>query len=232
MRPRPKSRTALPIEVQQGRITAITPSLRATGRFDLIIDGQPAARLSIDAIERLGLHVGREIGELETAIIAAEALVSRTYDRAIAMLAVRSRASDELKRLLVQKGESAKAVDHAIARLQTAGLLDDAAFARQFTRSRAVAGGMGRRRIERELLRRGIDRATAAMAIEQTVQEEGVDEAAGIERVAARKFRILARLDVHTKRRRLYAFLARRGYDADAITQVVRRLTKERVERG
>lgn len=232
MRPRPRKRTGLPIEIQPGRITAITPSPRVAGRFDLVIDGKPAARLSIVGIERLGLHVGRVVGEPETGIIAAEALVSRTYDRAMAMLAVRGRATGELKRLLVQKGESAKVVDHAIARLQTAGLLDDAAFARQFTRSRAVTGGMARRRIERELWRRGIDRATAAMAIEQIFQEEEVDEAAGIERVAMRKFRTLARLDVPTKSRRLYAFLARRGYDADAITRVVRRLTTERVERG
>ena len=148
------------------------------------------------------------------------------------MLAVRGRASGELKRLLVQKGESPRVVDQVIGRLQAAGFLDDAAFARQFTRYRTVAGGLSRRRIERELWRRGIDRATAAAAIEQTFVEEGVDEAAAIEQVAERKFRTLAKLDVLTKRRRLYAFLARRGYDLDAISQVVRRLTKERIERG
>lgn len=232
MRSRPKSRIVLPIEVPGGRITAITPSPRAAGRFDLIIDGEPVARLSIDAVERLRLHVGREIGEREAATIAAEAVASRTYDRAIAMLAVRGRASGELKRLLVQKGESGTVVDQVIVRLQTAGLLDDAAFARQFTRYRAVSGGLSRRRIERELWRRGIDRATATAAIERTFIEEGVDEAAAIEQVAERKFRTLAKLDAPTQRRRLYSFLARRGYDVDAISQVVRRLTKERVERG
>jgi regulatory protein len=231
MQSRPKSRIVVPIEVPAGRITAITPSPRAAGRFDLIIEGVAVARLTIDAIERLRLHVGRQIGEGEAVTIAAEAVVSRTYDRAISMLAVRGRASSELKRLLVRKGESGPVVDQVIVRLQTAGFLDDAAFARQFTRYRAVSGGVSRRRIERELSRRGVDRATAAAAIEQTFDEEGVDEAAAIERVAERKFRTLAKLDAPTRRRRLYSFLARRGYDVDAISPVVRRLTNERVDR-
>ncbi len=232
MRSRSKARVVLPIEIPTGRITAITPSPRAAGRFDLIIDGEPVARLSIGGIERLGLHIGREIGEREAAEIAAEAMASRTYDRAIAMLAVRGRASGELKRLLVQKGESPQTIDLAIVRLQMAGLLDDAAFARQFARFRAVTGGLARRRIERELWRRGIDRVTATMAIDETFLEEGVDAAGVIERVAARKFRALAKLDARTRRRRLYSFLTRRGYDLDAINQVVRGLTKESAEQG
>jgi regulatory protein len=226
MRSRPANRTVLPIEIPTGRITAITPSARAAGRFDLVVDGEPAARLSIEGIERLRLRVGLEINDVQVAAIADEAEVIRTYDRSMTMLAVRGRASGELRRLLVQKGEAPTNVDRAIGRLQTAGFLDDAAFARQFTRYRAVGGGLSRRRIERELWRRGVDRATASAAIEQTFLEEGVDESAAVEQVAERKFRSLAKLDAPTQRRRLYSFLARRGYDVDAISQVVRRLTK------
>lgn len=227
MRPRPKTRTLLPVEIAAGRVTAITPSPRAAGRFDLVVDGQPVARLSIDGIERLRLRIGLDIGDVQAAAIADEAEVIRAYDRSISMLALRGRASGELRRLLVQKGEAPATVDRAISRLQSAGLLDDAAFARQFTRYRAAGGGMSRRRIERELWRRGVDRATAAAAIDQTFVEEGVDEAAAVEQVAERKFRTLAKLDAPTRRRRLYSFLARRGYDVDAIGAVVRRLTKE-----
>lgn len=224
---RPNKSEPLPIVVPCGRITAITPSPRAAGRFDLIVDGEPVARLSIDGIERLSLHVGREIGETLAPGIAAEAEATRTYDRAMSMLAVRGRASGELRRLLLQKGENPRTVDQAIQRLQTAGFLDDAAFARQFTRWKAVAGGLSRRRIERELWRRGIDRDVATAAIEETFAEEGVDETAAIELAAERKLRSLTKVDSETRRRRLYGFLARRGYDADAIGPVVKRLTKE-----
>lgn len=230
MRQVPRPRAIVPIEIGPGQITAITPSPRAAGRFDLIVDGEFAARLSIEGIERLGLHVGREVTASAATAIAAEAEVSRTYDRAMMMLAVRGRASGELRRLLLQKGESPAAVDQVLLRLCAAGFVDDAAFARQFTRWKAVSVGLSRRRIERELTRRGIDRATAAEAIAETFVEEGVDETASIERNAERKLRTLTNVDPETRRRRLYGFLARRGYDADSIGEVVKRLTRESAE--
>jgi regulatory protein len=60
-----------------------------------------------------------------------------TYERALDMLEARSRAVAELRRLLIRKGEPEAEVDAAIERLRANGLLDDANFARQLTRSRA-----------------------------------------------------------------------------------------------
>jgi regulatory protein len=203
------------------------PSPRAAGRFDLVIDGEPVCRLSIDGIERLRLHVGAEIGEPAAAQIALEAETVRVYDRAMMMLAARGRASGELRRLLIQKKEMPVVIDDAIARLRAAGFLDDAAFARQFTRYRAVNGGLSRRRIQGELARRGVDRAIVTDAIGEVFAEENVDEVAAMEQAAEKRLRSMSKLDAPTKRRRLYSFLARRGYDADGIKGVVQRLTKD-----
>ncbi len=52
--------------------------------------------------------------------------------------------------------------------------------------------------------------------------EEGVDEEASIERVARKKLRSLSSVDPPTRKRRLFSFLARRGYDSDAISRVLR----------
>jgi len=49
-----------------------------------------------------------------------------------------------------------------------------------------------------------------------------VDEEASIERVARKKLRSLSSVDDATRKRRLYSFLARRGYDSDAIGRVLR----------
>jgi regulatory protein len=116
------------------------------------------------------------------------------------------------------------AVDVAIERLVNVGFLDDAAFARQFTRSKGVSGGLSRRRLQQELGRRGVNRETGSEAIETVFTEEGVDEAAAIEKVARKKLRSLTNLDAPTRRRRLYSFLARRGYDSDDIARVLRDL--------
>lgn len=145
-----------------------------------------------------------------------------TYERALDMLEARSRGVVELRRLLIRKGEPETDVDAAIERLRASGLLDDANFARQLTRSKALGAGLSRRRIAQELGKRGVDRELSAEAIDHVFDEEGVDEAASIERVARKKLRMLTKVDDATRKRRLYGFLARRGYDSDDIQRVLR----------
>ena len=147
-----------------------------------------------------------------------------TYDRALDMLEARSRGISELRRLLMKKGEPEAEVDAAIARLQAAGILDDANFARQLTRSKAVGAGLSRRRIGQELAKRGVAREISEHAIEAVFDEEGIDEAESIDRVARKKLRMLTKVDEPTRRRRLYAYLARRGYDSDDIAKVLQTL--------
>ena len=147
-----------------------------------------------------------------------------TYERALDMLEARSRGADELKRLLLRKGESAAEVDAALERLAQAGLIDDASYARQLARTKALGAGLSRRRIQQELTRRGVARDVSSRAITEVFDEEGVDEMAAMERVARKKLRTLAKLDPPTQRRRLYAFLARRGYDSDDISTALRRI--------
>jgi regulatory protein len=117
-----------------------------------------------------------------------------------------------------------------MVRLTRLGYIDDAAFARQFARARLLAGGQSRYRIRAELLRRGIDRSLADSAIEDTLTDESVDEGAILERVAEKKARSLAKLDPLTRRRRLYGFLARRGFESDEIRAVLERIAREESE--
>jgi len=224
---RPKiQRAPAPIEVPTGVITAISASIRAAGRFDIAVDGAPVARLGIHGIERLRLRVGLPVDARLASDIAEEATVSRTYDRAMMMLAARGRASGELKRLLVKKGEDPRVVSAVIERLFAAGFLDDDAFARQFARSKSTSG-TSRRRIEQELGRKGVAREVAITAVSETFAEEQVDETVAIDRAAEKKLRTLSKVDDLTRRRRLYSYLARRGFDPDAINGVMSRLARD-----
>jgi len=201
-------------------ISGIVPALRPPGRFAVVVDGRERAVLSLDAIERLGLAIGGSIAGLEEAIDLESARL-RSYDRALNMLALRARSSRELARSLVRKGEDQVHVDWAIARLQEQGLVDDAAFARAFTRSKVVGGKQSRRRVEQDLARKGVSRSVAVEAIGDVFEEEAVDQRAIVEEAARKKLRSLSGLEPAVQRRRLYAFLARRGYDLDDIRAAV-----------
>lgn len=207
-------------------VTAIVANPRKPGRYSVVVDGEEAGVLGLEALERLGLRIGTPADARVRSAITRESETIRVYDRAAGMLAARGRARTELRRLLVRKGEPAELVDAALERLTAAGFLDDAQFARQFTRAKGVGGGMSRRRLGQELGRRGVDREMTAAAIDEVFEEEGVDEEALVEQAAQKKLRTLMKLDPETRRRRLYAYLARRGYDADDIARVVRELVR------
>ena len=209
-------------------ITGITPSPRKPGRFVLDVDGAEVATLSIEAIERLRLGSGVPFDDRLALEVEREAGILDTYDRALNMLAARGRASADLRRVLIRKGEPADRVTIAIERLERAGFIDDASYARQFTRSKGVGGGLSKRRVQQELAKRGVARDVSDEAIETVFVEEGVDEEASIERVARKKLRSLSSVDDATRKRRLYSFLTRRGYDSDAIGRVLRILLESR----
>lgn len=206
-------------------ITAISANTRRPGRFDIVVDGSVAATLSIETIERLQLKVGLPVDERLDATLQREAALVATYDRALNMLALRARSAAELRRLLLRKREPADLVDAAIERLLRAGFLDDESFARQFARSKLLGAGLSRRRVQQELARRGVSRDIADAALAEVFAEEHLDEEDGLQRVARKKLKSLERLDAATQRRRLYGFLARRGYDSDDIARTVRELT-------
>ena len=133
----------------------------------------------------------------------------------------------ELRRKLRDTGAAAADIDAVIEKLRDQKVLNDADFARQFTRSKLAGAGTSRRRIAQELGRKGIARDLADEALRELTEEEGVDPAAAARRVAEKKWKALADLDDFTRRRRLYAFLARRGFDPDEIQEVMRGLGED-----
>lgn len=192
----------------------------------MLVDGREIAVLTLEAIERLRLAVGGAIDGLEDQV-ELERLRLHAYDRALNMLAFRARSSSELARSLQQKGEERPHVDWALERLKEQGLLDDAAFARSFARSKVVDGKQSRRRVQQDLARKGVARSLSDEAIDTVFEEEAVDQRAIVDEAARKKLRSLAGLDPAVQRRRLYGFLARRGYDLDDIRGVLSSIRSE-----
>src|SRR2546423_9821830 len=208
------------------QITAITPNPRHPGRFEILVDDRSFATLSLDAIERLHLVVGGAIeGRVER--IVAEAAQLKVYDRALNMLAFRARSSAELARSLVRKGEPKELVDRAVVRLQEQGLLDDAAFAQSFTRAKVLGAQQSKRRVQQDLARKGVARQVTDAAIATVFEEEEIDQRDVVEQAARKKLRSLKKLDPTVRRRRLYAFLARRGYDGEDIRRAMEAVGEE-----
>ena len=147
------------------------------------------------------------------------------YNYALNLLSARPYSTRALRRKLIQKEYLAADADDAIRRLADNGLLDDAKYAEQYARSKIVSTGASKRRLQQDLYRKGIKGDVATNAIASVIEQEEIDPAAVVERVAKKKLAQLGDLEPLVLRRRLFAFLARRGYDVDEIKAVVKRVT-------
>jgi regulatory protein len=143
------------------------------------------------------------------------------YNYALNLLAARPYAARALHRKLIQKKYSAADADDVIRRLVDNGLLNDERFAEQYARSKMLSTGASKRRLTQDLYRKGIKGDVATSAIANVIDQDEIDPAAVIERVARKKRAQLGNLEPVVLRRRLFAFLARRGYDLDEIKRVV-----------
>jgi regulatory protein len=126
---------------------------------------------------------------------------------------------------LLQKQHPPEAVDEALARLEARGLLDDRRFAAEYAARRAAAG-RGAQRLVTDLLAQGVDRGVAQTAVTEALAQEGVDARQMARTVAVRRAAQLGDLPAAVRKRRLLAYLARRGYSAVEVKELVEELCR------
>jgi regulatory protein len=144
-------------------------------------------------------------------------------DRALRLLAVRSRSRHELRTRLVRAGYEPEDVDTALAELEAVGLVDDERFARELAESQRRRG-MGRRAGMSALRGKGVDRDLAERTIEEVQPEDDAEIAYELARARLGRLRSLP---PDVAYRRLIGFLVRRGYEPMIASTAVRRAVAE-----
>lgn len=196
------------------------------GRVRVTLDDQIELDLSPTAAERHDLYPGRQLEEAEAAALHEVARGEEATRASLRFLSYRPRSRLELERYLRGKGYEAAIVDAAVAYCTDGGHLDDGGFALAFARDRIRLRPRGTWRLEAEIRQRGVEAATAAAAVRQALAEESLTERELLNRVARRRWGHVASLDPAVARRRLEAFLRRRGFPADGIADAVRELVE------
>jgi regulatory protein len=130
-----------------------------------------------------------------------------------------ARSKAELAQKLRKRRVPQEIADRLLERFEEVGLVDDAAFARDWVESRQTGRGLARRALAVELRRKGVDQAVITETLER-VDPEAEEETA--RELVRRRMRSLRHLDQATVVRRLTGMLARKGYPSSVAYRVVR----------
>lgn len=204
-------------------LTALAPDPRRPDYRLVEVDRGRFASLPAESLAGLELVVGREIPERVFARLQGLADLEAAHRAAQRAIARRAHARFDLRRRLLQKQHPPAAVDAALERLAAVGLIDDARFARDYAAAKARRG-RGPARLVRDLQAQGIDRRIAEDAVRSSLAAEGADPTDAIRALAEKRALQLAGLPASVRKRRLVAFLARRGFGGADVRELVEAL--------
>jgi regulatory protein len=152
---------------------------------------------------------------------------AQVYDAAIKILMRRAHSVHEMKKALARRCEDEKIVRGVVERLKRESLLDDARYAKQFTRLRTESRKQGEFRIARDLRARGIPDRHIETAIKDAAA--GTDAGAIIRQRIERKLRLFRGEIDERKMASLYRSLIGAGFPSDLIRKELHRITHEEI---
>ena len=215
-----------PAEIAPRRVTGISARRRERGRFMISVDGTPAFTLSEDVLVRSGIQVADDLDEAAIARLLTEDELARATEAALHFLAYRARSEQEVRDRLRRGAFSPEAINATIERLNDWRYLDDTDFARRWVESRARGKPRGQRLLQQELHKKGIDAETS----KQVIAEADLDEVAAATELARKRLMTMSGEDPLAVKRKVCAYLGRRGYGFDVVRKALENATGEAMD--
>jgi regulatory protein len=147
------------------------------------------------------------------------------FEYAVATLARRARSVRDLRRLMRNRAEEGdageRAMDAVCIRLKELGYLSDTRFAADYTRLRKEHEKFGKRRVQQDLMQKGIHKELVASTLATAYDE--VDEV-GLAReyVAKKRMKKPSGVNAQKETARVMGRLMRAGFSSRAIYKVLR----------
>ena len=145
------------------------------------------------------------------------------YQKAVQLLERRPRAEAEIRRSLIRHQIPEEVIEAVLERLRRNSLVNDEAFARNWVENRTEFRPRSRRALAAKMRQHGLSRET----IQQTLSETDLEEEALAYQAGLKQSHKISQLEWLDFRRKLSAFLARRGFGYEVIAPVVQRIWKE-----
>ena len=199
------------------RITAIKAQKHNPDRISIDLDGEFAFGLS--RIVAAWLKVGDTLSEKQITDLTRADTSEKALQSALKLLDYRPRTEKEIRQRLNIKGFDEQEIESVMVRLHAANLVQDQQFARMWIDNRCEFHPRSKRMIRFELRNKGVSEQIIDQAL-----TDGMDEEELASRAAEKYARKLDPSDRLGFRKKLSAYLARRGFSYGTVAPVVNRM--------
>ena len=211
------------------KITGISAQQKDVNRVNIMVDGKFRFSLDITQVVDLRIKVGNEYDAQEIAELETESQFGRLYARALEYCLMRPRSLREVRDYLYRRtrntkvrnrktyevrerpGVSEEMTERVHDRLVERGYVDDEKFARFWVENRNLRKGASRRKLQAELVAKGVDRAT----IESCVNESDRNDSDELQKIITKK------RTRYPDEQKFMQYLARQGFSYDDVRQAL-----------
>ena len=191
----------------------------------IYLNDRPFATVDVGFTAKLGLRTGLEIEEVVIRKLIAADEVVRARDYALELLLNQIHTKQQMIDALEKRGFCSHAVAETIENLEQLGKIRGEKYAKNWVNNRRRTRPTSRTAMRRELTGHGVDKSTTDRVLAEI---DDADETALALKLAAKQASRYRDLSPNVAKRRLYAFLSRRGFDHETMGKVMRQvLTKE-----
>jgi regulatory protein len=191
-------------------------------RSNIYLDGKFAFSLDNEVLLKENLKVGLDLSPAEIDLLNSSDRFQRCLNAAFRFLSYRPRSEAETRERLQKHGYEEPEIEKVVAQLKRLSLLDDTAFAEFWKENRNSFRPRSQRLIKMELRRKGVEPGI----IDETIED--MDETGNACKAAAHKARSLPVTDYEVFRKKLGAFLQRRGFSYGVISNAIKQAWLER----
>lgn len=202
------------------KVTSLERQKKNQERVNVYLDGDFAFGLNI--MDALQLKKGQELDDQTIAELKNKDAIVKAIDVAANLLSYRPRSSHEIRQKLTKKGYDEFVIETAIERMTNLKYLDDRAFAKFWIESRNRSKPRGKRALQYELRNKGV-----SDAIVRELLEDMVDEQSGAYQAAQKRIRRMRGKTEYEFKKKVGAFLQRRGFNYEAINQALDAIIEE-----
>jgi regulatory protein len=204
-------------------ITSVEVQKKQKHRYNIFINDQFSFAVHEDVLMKHRLFKGQSVdpGKLQEVLMDEER--QDAYLKALRWLGNRQRTEREIWTYLKKKEYEDTVIDDCIKRLEAQRYVDDIRLSRTLSEERLKLQGKGKQWIRQELLHKGVDKGI----VQETIASiDAADELESATVLARKRWKTLSgQEDQLGAKRKLYGFLARRGFSSSAVQQAVKEAT-------
>ena len=193
-------------------VTKLNKDRNNDNLYYLEIDNEFCCKTKSTLISDLNIFLGKEINTKEFNVIVDATNYQECLNKSFALLAIRMNSKKELEKKL-ERGFDYKTVGKVINRLIELNYVNDETFANSWIDARSNCKGTYM--LRRELMKKGIDNKTIDISLGRLDPNDEFHCAKKL--VEKKQWTVTTHEE---KNKKIFAFLARKGFDYDIIKKV------------